>query len=88
MILAMLTNVIFRYVVWKDVASLGAQKAISPALKSALPLLDYGLEGVDPRSLDAITRIALRKFLIENDAGRELAINENSHPFHLSQCRG
>jgi hypothetical protein len=78
--------VIFRYVLWKDVASLCAQEPISPALKSALPLLDYGLEGVDPRSLDAITRIALRKFLIKNDAGRELAIDEDSQPIWLTAC--
>jgi hypothetical protein len=78
--------VIFRYVLWKDVASLCAREPISPAFKSALPLLDYGIEGVDPRSLDAITRIALRKFLIKNDAGRELAIDEDSQPIWLTAC--
>ena len=77
---------ISRYVLWKDAASLRAQEPISPALKSALPLLDYGLEAVDPTSLDVITRIALRKFLIKNDAGREIAIDENSHPIWLTAC--
>jgi hypothetical protein len=78
--------VINRYVLWKEAASLRAQVPISPALKFALPLLDYGLEAVDPRSLDAITRIALRKFLVKNDAGRELAIDENSQPIWLTPC--
>jgi hypothetical protein len=78
--------VISRYVLWKDAASLRAQEPISPALKSALPLLDYGLEAVDPTSLGAITRIALRKFLIKNDAGREIAIDENSQPIWLTAC--
>lgn len=77
---------IFRYVLWKNAASLRAQEPISPALKSALPLLDYGLEGVDPASLDAITRIALRKFLIRNDAGREIAVDENSQPIWMTAC--
>ena len=77
---------ISRYVLWKDAASLRAQEPISPALRSALPLLDYGLEAVDPSSLEAITRIALRKLLTKNDAGREIAIDENSQPIWLTAC--